>query len=101
MECEHSKETTAKLYPLVPEHILDALYAYVESRRPTGNFLRAVLSNDLEGAVNRADLENLAVLKEIVGVVYNVLPSPCWGSEETVKNWLAKQTDKGEQDADD
>ena len=55
-----------------------------------GDFLRAVLSNDLMGAVGRADEYNRLTLWVIVSYVYNVLPSICHGSPEKVAAWAAE-----------
>ena len=64
---------------------------YVEHRIPTGGFLEAVLSNDLMGAVGRADAGNLRDLHEICSYVYNRIPSGCWGSPEKVRAWLNRE----------
>lgn len=70
------------------EHIKESLKRYVENKTPTGGFLEAVLSNDLVGAIGRADSENINRLPEIVRYIYNTLPSNCWGSREKVVQWL-------------
>ena len=72
----------------IPASVKASLVAYVDDRRPTGDFLRAVLSNDLSGAVRRADTDNLAALAAIVGYVYMELPADCWGSERKVDCWI-------------
>ncbi len=74
---------------LVPPHLVAALQRYAEHRIPTGSFLRAVLENDLSGAVARADEESLRALPNIVSYVHWELPGPCWGSPATVSEWLA------------
>lgn len=70
------------------EYIKESLKRYVENKIPTGGFLEAVLSNDLVGAIGRADSENISRLPEIVRYIYNTLPSNCWGSREKVVQWL-------------
>ena len=72
----------------IAEHILESLQAYVNDRRPTGEFLRAVLENDLCESFGRADIGNRESLFEIASYVYNELPANCWGSPEKVKDWL-------------
>jgi hypothetical protein len=69
----------------------EALERYVKQRIPTGDFLRAVLSNDLFDAMGRADLDNRRDLYEICQYVYNDMPSTCWGSPAIVDAWLAKE----------
>jgi hypothetical protein len=78
----------------VPEHTLSSIKAYVQRRMPVGGFLRAVLTNDLSGAVNRADSQNIQNIPAIVFYLYNYTPSICWGSEENVKNWLYRKDEE-------
>lgn len=65
-----------------------SLDRYVKNKIPTGDFLRAVLENNLLMSFSRADLENKRDLYEIIQYVYSTLPGECWGSVEKVKNWL-------------
>lgn len=64
------------------------LIEYIAARRPTGQFLRAVLSNDLKEAVARADPVSRLRLYELVVFLYNYAPGSCWGSPERVEAWL-------------
>jgi hypothetical protein len=73
----------------VPDHLHEALIEYIASRRPTGRFLTAVLSNDLIGAASRADPVSRAFLVNIVEFLVNYASADCWGSEQKVANWLA------------
>lgn len=75
----------------VPESILDSLNRYVKDKIPTGNFLQAVLSNDLMDAIGRADAINRGKLFEICTYVYNELPMNCWGSRKKVDEWLSNK----------
>lgn len=72
----------------VPEHIHNAIRAYVDNHRRPGQFLQAVIRNDLAEAVARADGENLTNLIAIVGYFYNEAPGTCWGSKEKLEAWL-------------
>jgi hypothetical protein len=54
---------------------------------PPGDFLTAVLSNDLFEAWGRADEFSKADMDLIVRFVYNQLPGDCWGTRERVKQW--------------
>jgi hypothetical protein len=76
---------------MIPKHTFNGIKSYVETRVPPGDFLRAVLENDLSEAVARADVHNRAALADIVCVVYNYAPSCCWGDAATVKKWLKKE----------
>jgi len=72
----------------IPERTINALKRYVADKIPTGDFLRAVLENNLTEAFARADSENREALWGIVEYVYNELPFNCWGSPEKVSEWL-------------
>ena len=71
----------------VPARTLSTLIRYGAAGVPTGGFLRSVLSNDLIGAINKADESNLKALKMIVRFVCNEMPSGCHGNESKVKSW--------------
>lgn len=66
----------------------EPLMAYRDHHRPTGDFLRAVLENDLLTACAHADHINRTRLYRVVQFVYSQLPSPCYGSPEKVNAWL-------------
>jgi len=65
-------------YPNLPPIIKAAIDDYVLNHHCKGDFVMAVLANDLRGAVNRADPKNSepAVWREIIGYVYNEVPAP-------------------------
>jgi hypothetical protein len=67
---------------------LQGLKEYWHDRRDPGDFLRAVLENNLAKAIGRADRMNLAMLQDIVAYVHNYLPAVSWGSPEAVQEWL-------------
>lgn len=68
----------------VREHIKEALSAYAFAGHRLGDFLTAVVSNDLMNAMGRADSYNRATIFQITSYIYNELPSTCWGSPEKV-----------------
>lgn len=72
----------------VPQHTLEALDMYVKERIPTGDFLYAVLTNNLMEAFGRADELNREALYDICVYVYNEIPGICHGSPEKVESWL-------------
>ena len=76
---------------MIPARTLDALERYATWHVRPGDFLLAVLRNDLLAAVTRADAENLAALRDIVLHVYWELPGPCWGTRAKVLDWLAQR----------
>lgn len=74
---------------VVPEHMREGLVSYVERRVMPGDFLRAIIENNLHEAVARADGTNIEQLPAFVNFFYNHAPSPCWGSPASMKAWLA------------
>jgi len=78
---------------MIPELTLAALDRYVNHGILPGGFLVKVLSNDLFGAVGRADKENLAALPEIVQYIYCELPADAWGSHELVYAFASKHVE--------
>ena len=75
---------------MIRPDILESLLRYESKGIPTGDFLRAVLSNNLTEAFGRADDDNRATLFEIVAFAYNDMNAECWGSPEKYVAWLEK-----------
>lgn len=75
---------------MIPPNIKLALDKWASNGDIPGDFVLAVLHNDLMDAVCRADADSLASIRDIVLYVYNDLPSPCWGSLQNVNLWLAR-----------
>ena len=76
---------------LLPVLIHRGLVDYIDHGHLPGDFLTAVLTNDLKMSVGRADEHSLACLSHIVGYLYNECPSNRWGSEEAVYWWMETQ----------
>ena len=72
---------------MLPEHMTGAIRLWIDRGIWPGNFLTAVLSNDLTEAVGRADEKNLAALGDWVRFLYCYAPADCWGSPEKVEAW--------------
>jgi hypothetical protein len=73
----------------IPAHMREGLHAYVAHRVPPGDFLMAVLSNELGAAVARADDVNRTALMAYVRWLSAYAPAVCWGSRAHVAAWLA------------
>jgi len=73
---------------VIPPHMLLALQRYAASGLPVGDFLRAVICNDLKEACGRADDTNQPILPAYVAWLYNEAPMACWGSEQRHLQWL-------------
>lgn len=77
-----SRESESKILMLYEhldefEHVVNCLYHIIlwyERKRPLGDFLTAVLKNDLMEACGRADDTNRKVLSLYVKFIYNNLP---------------------------
>ena len=74
----------------VPAHLRPGLEAHVRTGRPVGEFLTALLCNDLRDAVLRADEESLAALRGLLQFLSREMPGACWGSPERVTAWRAR-----------
>jgi len=85
---------------MIRPDILDQLIAYREGRHPYpfGDFVTAVLANDLVRAFGAADDENRENLFDYARFLYNDMPGRTgdasrdyWGSYEAVANRIAEQ----------
>lgn len=79
----------------IPEHMVDGVVRYVVHRVEPGDFMTALLSNDLMGAAHRADDLNGPALFNWAKLLYNHFPIQSYGSPEAVAAW----TEKGGADA--
>ncbi len=62
---------------------------HVKHGCPCGDFVTAVLDNDLKEAFGRADDKNTATMREIVTYIYNHVPIGCQGSKLKRQAWQA------------
>ena len=72
----------------IPSHMHGAMVRYLVDHIAPGDFLQAVLENDLKEACNRADDINILRLPEYVRFLYNFAPRACWGSPRAFREWL-------------
>ena len=72
----------------IPEGMHDGIVLYLLHGLPPGNFLSAVLSNDLAEAVNRADEQNAKALAAYVKFIYQHFPINAWGTAQHVSDWM-------------
>lgn len=66
-------------YAAIPAHMQESLSRWVEEGKVPGDFLQAVIRNDLRDAFGRADAGNLPLLQIYVQWFYNVAPMGCYG----------------------
>lgn len=74
-------------WSLLPQRMRGGVCRYIENGIPPGDFLTAVISNDLREACGRADEENRHLLFEYVKFFHCHAPRQCWGSEDNFKTW--------------
>ena len=74
----------------IPPRMMVPIERYVNQGIPPGDFLTAVICNDLAEAVGRADEENMANLPAYVSYFYNEVDRDCWGSKEKKAAWVGK-----------
>ena len=76
-------------YDMLPEHMQGGARRYIENGIRPGNFLTAVLENNLTGAFGRADSTNLQSIATWCEWLTWEIPALAWGSPEIVRNWIA------------
>lgn len=76
---------------LLPEHMHEGISWWIEKGEPhpktMGSFQRAVLENDLMGAVGKADHINQLYIARWCDFLYNFAPEDCHGSPEKLLAW--------------
>lgn len=77
-------------WSLIPEYMIGGLRRYIEHGISPGDFLTALLSNDLRHTFARADMENSAVVGNYVRFLYAYAPSECWGSPAHFDAWCKR-----------
>lgn len=75
---------------MLPPHMADAMKLYIENGIPPGSFLSAVLSNDLMGALGRADDVNRSALHRYGTFLYSYAPPACFGSPDLFLAWVER-----------
>jgi hypothetical protein len=77
---------------MIPKRMMPAIRRYIDNHKRPGDFLQAIICNDLKGAVWNADDENMDLLPHYVQYFYWKAPSECWGSEEAMEKWIKHQS---------
>lgn len=71
----------------IPDYMREPLACYIADHKPTGGFLRAILSGDLIESVLRADDQNIHVIPVYVGFLLDRAPREAWGTPEAYRAW--------------
>lgn len=74
----------------IRDDIKESLDAWANNGFMPGDFLKAVLENDLMKAMGLADSYNRATMFQICSYIYNKLPGPCHGSREIMNDWAER-----------
>lgn len=72
------------------EQSKESLYNYLVHGFEPGSFMTSVLSNDLFGAVSRADFLNIDLISQYARWIENCAPYGSYGDRDTVRGWLRK-----------
>jgi len=71
----------------IPPRMEEDILRYIKEGIKPGEFLGAVIKNDLKSAVWHADDENMGNLPAYVAFFYNFAPGGCWGSKKNYEEW--------------
>ena len=72
----------------IPRQMWSSVIEYIVQGHPVGDFLAALLSNDLMRTAAKADAMNLPRLPDYVQFLYNCAPAGCFGSPAAFNEWL-------------
>lgn len=78
----------------IPDRMMPGIRRYIDDKIRPGDFLQAVICNNLKKAVFLADIENLENLPAFVAYFHWNAPSECHGSEEKMKAWQRLKSTK-------
>ena len=77
-------------YDKLPEYMQHSARMWIEDGILTGDFLAAIVTNDLKGAARAADSTNLPLLHIYATWMINDIPAECHGSIEKVRAWTER-----------
>lgn len=76
-----------KIAALIPTHMHDGIYNWIKYGYAPGDFLTAVLKNDLMEAMGRADEVNRLAMWDWCTYLYSYAPRGCFGSPASFSEW--------------
>jgi hypothetical protein len=74
----------------IPARMMSGIKRYIMEGILPGDFLQAVIRNDLKVSFMHADDENIENMFAYAAFFYNEAPVIAWGSKEDMKSWSAK-----------
>ncbi len=75
-------------WSLIPEHMRGAVSRYVMHGLHPGGFLPAIICNDLQSAVARADSVNQSRIADYIRFFSSHVPRAAWGAESMMNKWM-------------
>lgn len=78
----------------IPEYMFGGVLNYLLHGIEPGDFLSAVICNNLSRAVMYADSSNQRCLVNWVRFFYNDTPAQCWGSKQNMDLWILANREK-------
>lgn len=75
------------LREMIPSYMVGGMERWIEYGIDPGDFLTAVLTNNLKEAFAKADETNRVWLENYVRFLCNHAPAGCWGSQERYDKW--------------
>ena len=89
MREHHQSEVDALTpdYDLVPPHLRNGMREYIQRGHVPGDFLQALIANDLNDALSRADEISMGSLGVLTTWLYNDAPGGSWGSRGILHAW--------------
>lgn len=77
-------------HPPARRDAIDTINRYVLNGHVPGEFIGAILCNDLSSSFKNADDDNLKRIFALVSYIYNYIPMNAHGSLARVNAWLAR-----------
>lgn len=74
----------------IKSETIEEIHRWVDFGTPPGDFVTAILLNDLKETCATADADNILVIPLIVKYLYNSCPAACWGNAERLRDWHMK-----------
>ncbi len=79
---------------MIPEHIKKDIDRHVKEGTNVGEFVYAVLCNNLKQAIFTGTFSARANLFDIVFYLHEHCPPECWGSSDKVRIWIEQKESK-------
>lgn len=83
----------------IPRHMWESIVEYIVQGHPVGEFLEALLCNDLMKVARKADHMNLPRLPDYAAFLEGCAPATCFGSVAAYNEWRRTRGVLGRQQA--